>query len=198
MRLIVAAETTGKWNFHEHDDTHPSQPHLVRLAAILEDDEANVIDEMCDVVWPDLTWTFEEGAVRAHGIDRIAALAPGKGLVDVMQRAADMTTYGPTTIIGFGVDFQIKVLKRACAEAGITWTDLPKFDCMMEARDIVKQPRMASGGGYMQPSFPNAYRCIARVQLPDLLAMDPVAAGAAKVAAVRTIYHGILRERGGG
>lgn len=196
MKLIVACETTGKWNFHEHDDTHPSQPHLTRLAAIIEDDEANVIDQMCDVVWPDPTWTFEEGAVRAHGIDRTAARALGKVLVDVMQRAADMTTYGQTTIIGFGVDFQIKVLKRACAEAGITWTDLPKFDCMMEARDIVKQPRMQPGGGYVQPSFARAYQHFTGDEPPDLLAMDLVAAGTAKVAAVRTIYHGILRERG--
>ncbi len=75
MNLFYDTETTGLINFKARS-SDPSQPHLVQLAALLMDDEANEIQSLSVIIKPD-GYEIPKEASDIHGITTKLALRVG-------------------------------------------------------------------------------------------------------------------------
>ena len=191
ITLFIACETTGAWQWRLPDND-PAQPHVVRVAAILEDTDGTVRTERCRLVQPRADWVFEEGAVKAHGIDAETALDAGFPREQVAAELGEMI-WPASRMVGFGADFQARVTRRMLADFTAVTLTPSMFCCMRESREMVKKPRMQPGGGYAIPTFAETYRHIAAADLPT--SDDPIEAGLLKVRAVRAIYDGLTGGR---
>lgn len=192
MNLIIACETTGAWQWRLPDDD-PAQPHVVRVASILEGQGGVVIDESSLIVQPDPAWVFEDGAVKAHGIGHDCAADRGVPIEDARAHLSSLMMMGQR-LVGFSLDFQVRVLGRFFGTAALPTQPAETFCCMKQARDVVKKPRTAPGGGHAIPSLAETYWHVTGHAVP--ISDDPVEAGLLKVRAVQTIFHAISRERG--
>ena len=187
MNIFLACETTGAWQWRLPDDD-AVQPHVVRVAAILEDADGTVRTERCRLVQPLADWVFEEGAVKAHGIDAETALDAGFPREQVAAELGEMI-WPASRMVGFGADFQARVTRRMLADFPAVTLTPAMFCCMRESREMVKKPRHQPGGGYAVPSFTEAFWHVTGHAVPT--SDDPVEAGILKVRAVRTIYQAI-------
>jgi DNA polymerase-3 subunit epsilon len=68
MLLAFDTETTGLVDFRMPSD-HPSQPHLVQLAAVLIDEETWQERASLSVIIEPEGWQIPEAASAVHGID---------------------------------------------------------------------------------------------------------------------------------
>lgn len=197
--LYVATDTTDKWNFGLHNDTHPSQPHMIRLAWLYDaGDGAEPHEPEAYVIKPGPDWTISpEAYSKAHGINLQTAKSVGSELLDVLERF-ELTLVDTDQIVGFPIDFQLKVLKRTYAEAGATWAHERKmFDAMRECKDIVRKQRMAPGGGNSPfVGFAEAYKFFTGQSWDNPALATAIGGGKLKVEALRLIHRGILAARG--
>lgn len=91
MELIFDTETTGFPSFKQ-DETHPLQPSVIQLAAILCDEDT-IYDQMSVLINPaDIApdWTMEPGAEAAHGISREQLEAEGVPAKDALDKFRSM------------------------------------------------------------------------------------------------------------
>lgn len=188
MNLYLALETTGAWQWRLPDDDD-AQPHVVRVAAILEDGSNGWFGDLVRLVQPEADWVFEDGAVKSHGIDWQTATDLGKPVAQVIG-AVDALLPHATRLIGFGLDFQLRALRSLHGGAPLPVTAAPVC-CMKLCRDVVKKPSMRPVGGYAVPSFAEAYWHFTGQSLPTVA--GPIAAGYAKIEALRTIYLALTK-----
>ena len=108
MILFFDTETTGKYDFRMPPD-HPSQPHLVQLAAMLTDDDGKERAAFHVIVCPDIPIPDEAAAVhgitteaaRMYGFDPVKAIVP---FLDFWERAS--------LVVGHNVEFDQLVMGR--------------------------------------------------------------------------------------
>lgn len=80
--LAFHAATTGMIQYKDSEgnsvrSNHPSQPHIVRLAAILYNTTTNKSEENMDVIVRPEGWEIEPGAIAVHGLTNQVAILNG-------------------------------------------------------------------------------------------------------------------------
>jgi hypothetical protein len=178
--LFVVTDTTGQWKYKEEPD-FPGQPHMIRLAWIYEADGRDSTPRS-EIIWPDPSWTFEDGAVRFHGIDRAFATDVGT-LVGSVLAEFDNLYREANAVIMFGAQFQQSVLRRAHIDAGIpSPTPMLVIDAFQEIRKLVHVNAPRDFASCVQ-------HCTGE---PLRLSSDPVMAGALRVTGLREIWRKIV------
>lgn len=154
--LIFDTETTGKWDFKAPDDAS-HQPHLVQLAAVLEDvDTGATLADVNLMVRPE-EWEIEEGAQKVHGISKVKAQACGVNLPNACFVFRDLVEQA-NFVVAHNATFDIRIMTRALREADvpeIPWSKRPARCTMLTSTPICKVP---GPRGFKWPSLAEAYR----------------------------------------
>lgn len=184
---IDTATTTGEWQW-KLPETDATQPHMIRVAAILAN--TGVHDEFCRVVarqpnWPAIT---PQGTDR-HGIDESDMAGLGVQLGAVLTRVSAALARADL-IVAHNADYHMRVLRRAFRDDGREVpAPLPLFCTMRRSADIV-QVRLQGNGRWKWPTLGEAFGHFAGEALS--LSADPIARGQQMVEAVRVIHQGIV------
>lgn len=115
MILVYDTETDGL----THDDlpdSHPSQPHLVQLAAQLYEPDGTEISSIDLIVRPD-GWIIPKTASDIHGITTEIATCRGLPLLLVVAVFTNLRALADTTA-AHNASFDRKVIDVACARLG--------------------------------------------------------------------------------
>ena len=163
MPLFFDTETTG-FPQDKLPLDHPGQPHIIQIAAILDDENCNIKASMNMIINADCG-PVPEGAYNVHkiseeiykkfGVSCLVALALFNNLV---QRT--------DVIVAHNISFDLKLLKTAYARMGKLerfTSDIqskPQFCTMLATTDIVKIPSPRGRGGYKWPKLDEAYRVL--------------------------------------
>ena len=163
MPLFFDTETTGFPQVKLPLDD-PAQPHIVQIAAILDDENGNIKASMSMIINADCGHVPEEAynihkiseeIYKKFGVDYLAAIAPFNSLV----KCTDV-------IIAHNIAFDLKILKIAYARLGKLESftskiqSKPQFCTMLGTVDIVKIPSPRGKGGYKWPKLDEAYRVL--------------------------------------
>ena len=177
--LFVVTDTTGAWKFKEEAD-FAGQPHMIRLAWIYEGEIGDGLPRS-EIIWPDPLWTFEEGAVRFHGIDRAFAIEHGTQIGAVLAEF-DRLYRDATAVVMFSAHFQQSVLRRAHIDAGLpSQTAMLVIDAFHEIRKLLHANAPKDFASCVQ-------HCTGE---PLRLSSDPVLAGRLRVVGLRDIWRKI-------
>lgn len=161
--LIFDNETTGLPIFKE-SSSHPDQPHIVQIAAILEDDDGRVRAEMNCIIKPDGKWAMSPEALNAHGITVEMAEKFGiheKGVYSLFWKLLSMAD----TIVAHNLSFDFFMLRIAARRNDMPEPkDLPikKFCTLLESKNIIcipptEQMVLKNVKGYKSPSLQEAH-----------------------------------------
>ena len=184
--LIFDTETTGKWNYAACS-TDVSQPHLVELGAILEDDDGNARVEINLLVRPN-GWTIPAEVTAIHGVTQEQAEAEGIALANVAYVFRDLCA-NATHVVAHNIDFDRRVIIRTLFDAEvpeIPWDRVSQRCTMLTATPIVKVPK-ASGRGNKWPKLTEAHQFFFN---------EPVVGAhqaMTDVRACRAIYHELVK-----
>ena len=163
MILIFDTETTGfpKPNLPA---THPSQPYIVQLAAMLCDDDARVLGSFNWIVNNDVE--IPEEAASVHGITREMCAAVGHRPDFVLECFLHFYARADL-LVAHNRKFDMAIMETAFARdlpPGMPWKplDKPGF-CTMEAAapivNIPPTPKMRAAG-FTKPKPPKLSECI--------------------------------------
>ena len=163
MPLFFDTETTGFPEDKLPLDS-PAQPHIVQLAAILDDENGNIKASMNVIINADCG-PVPEGAYNVHkiseaiykefGLSYLVALAP----FNMFVQCTDI-------IVAHNIAFDLKLLKIAYTRIGklerfaSEIQSKPQFCTMLATTDIVKIPSPRGRGGYKWPKLDEAYRVL--------------------------------------
>ena len=170
--LFLDTETSGLPDFKLPPD-HPSQPHIVSLAAWLGEwnDETQSVTHTASLnstIKPE-GWHIEPEAQRIHGITEDYALAFGEELPIVLNRFLTLCTHaskdappGASLLIAHNTQFDHRMILRDCAFAEIDFTPvgyLRPFCTMRALTPRMKLPHKPGGrtGNYKWPKLDEAY-----------------------------------------
>lgn len=150
MILVIDTETSGLLNSSLPLD-HPSQPHIVQLAAWLGefDDrgECQHVASLNAVIRPD-GWSISEGALCVHGITEEYARAFGEPLRAILDRfyslVSDAASLDNSQLVAHNLRFDHQMLLRDSAGFDTTSLGLLQPFCTM----IALTPRMKLSGRY--------------------------------------------------
>ena len=163
MPLFFDTETTG-FPKDKLPSDDPEQPHIVQLAAILDDENGNIKASMNIIINADCgpvpekaynVHKISEAIYKEFGISYLVALAPFNSLVQCTD-----------VIVAHNTDFDLKILKIAYARLGkleqftSKIQSKPQFCTMLATTDIVKIPNPRGRGGYKWPKLDEAYRVL--------------------------------------
>lgn len=147
--LFFDTETTGLPNYDRPVD-HPSQPHIVQLAAILVDDDGIERASLNVIIKPD-GWTIPEGAAAVHGISTELAAAVGieiRAALGVFLRLRRIATTAVAHNIKFDLWLTETAIRRTFGVLIPEW--LGERFCTMEASspivDLPATDRMKAAG----------------------------------------------------
>lgn len=110
MKLFFDTETTGKANF-KAPPNHPSQPHIVQLAAILFTDEAEEVGSLNAIIKPE-GWLIPAEAAAIHGITTEKALACGIPAMSALAVFSNFLHYADL-LCAHNIDFDLLVTQVA-------------------------------------------------------------------------------------
>ncbi len=110
--LFFDTETTGKALF-KMPVSHPGQPHIVQLAAILTDGTGEHQCEMNQIVRPD-GYEIPIEASNIHGITTAMAIEQGKPLAEVMAAFAKMVEMADL-VVAHNIQFDHLMVQIECS-----------------------------------------------------------------------------------
>lgn len=163
MRSLYFDTETSGLPQHRLPDDHPSQPHLVELAALLVEDGREV-SALHVVVRPD-GWTIPDQAAAVHGITTERARELGVPLVLALAGFYHLASRADE-LVAHNLAFDDRILRYAVKRSGRTpQLALPSARvCTMElAKPVVNlppTPKMLVAGidGPKAPQLGEAYR----------------------------------------
>ena len=159
MILCFDTETTGLTNSREPPE-HPSQPHLVQLAAILYDDAGErELATLALIVRPD-GWEIPAQAAAVHGITTELATAAGVPLV-VALAAFNHLARAATTHVAHNAEFDMVVMGAAFHRVGRPQHPLNPRCTKNLATPVLNLPptdRMRAAG-FIKPKPPTLAEC---------------------------------------
>lgn len=203
MNLYIDTATSDRWLFPVKGMPRPDneQPHMVRLAWLLESEDGSTEREACHLIRMPQGQRMAGEAQHHTGIYDHHLQERGKGMFDVLSEFAEALgelQYGvhvrmPSCIVAHSWAFHRQVLERSFRYVGMPAREWPLAVCaMIKATDIVQIPKQAPGGGYKWPSFDQCCeRFTGGVLKPTT---DPVFDGNSRARAVRVFYSHIRRE----
>ncbi len=162
--LIFDTETTGLPIFKE-SSSHPDQPHIVQLAAILEDDDGNIRSILNCIIRPDGNWQMAPQALAVHGVTPEIAEQFGLPEKEVYSLFWNMLSQADT-LVAHNLSFDFFMLRIAAKR-----NDMPepkdikikKFCTVTESKGILKLPpteKMLMSGinSFKSPNLNEAYQ----------------------------------------
>lgn len=190
MKLYIETTTdTGLWDWKQGIH-YPTQPHMIRFAAILEAPDGRVVDRVCRIVEPLHGWLPISSGTFMHGMSEYERRDLGIPIHSVIARIASLAARAGT-LVAHNMEFHRRVLQRTFADGGVkpNFSDIHEVCTMRSATDIVCL-RHPTQNHFKWPSLVEAYRHFTNEAL--LLPADPIERGEALVDAVRIIHHGII------
>ena len=198
--FIDAALSENKWHFdepHEGGFADDSQPHMVRLAWVLEDPEDEVIRFTCHLI----RLPEEVGISSLHAMN-IALFqhqleARGVPMIDVLEEFFDVLKES-SVIVTHNWRLQRLVLERSMRSVGLNhevWNH--KTRCMMKEGGPVAGIQGPGGPGtYKDPDFAELTAAVVGSQ--PMVSTDPIAEGLNRVDRLRAFYHELQRIKKAG
>lgn len=148
MYIFFDTETTGKLNY-KLARTHPSQPRLVQLGAILRDNAGVVISQMNAIVRP-IGFEIPEEASKIHGISTDAAIERGVAVQDVLHLFNAFCQVAHTAV-GHNIEYDEAVLSMEADRLGeILHIPERKICTMKSSTDLCQLP---GNYGYKWPKL---------------------------------------------
>lgn len=162
--LIFDTETTGLPVFKESSG-HPDQPHIVQLAAILEDDDGNIMSMLSCIIKPDGNWKMAPEALAVHGITPEIAEkygVPENKALDLFWGMLNQSD----TLVAHNLSFDFFMLRIAAKRNNLQEPKdikIKKFCTVSESKGILRLPptekMMAAGiNGFKSPNLNEAYQ----------------------------------------
>ena len=191
MILYVDTAISGPWQYRQGKAAPPipdeQQPHLVRLAWVLEGPDSRAVREACHLVRLPDGAEMDNKTAFATGIFNQLLVERAMRPRNVLAEFADVLNES-SRIIAHNWQHQRHVIECSFRREGMTVPDWPPHACaMQEVTNLVQIPRKAPGGGYKWPSFDEAFEhFFGRRWQPT---MHPNADGLGRVQAVRTFHH---------
>jgi DNA polymerase III subunit epsilon len=109
--LVFDTETTGKADFKQ-PPSHPNQPHIVQLGAILMDDKGAVRGEINLIIKPN-GWTIPDEVAEIHGITK--DIADQFGVEQWLAlRAFDQLAKRAKVYVAHNFQFDFLMVRAAC------------------------------------------------------------------------------------
>jgi len=154
-KLFFDTETSGlvqHWLSHDH----PSQPHIIQLAAMVTDNDGAELNAMNVIIRPE-GWEVQPGAAAVHGISTERAMDEGVSLLLAIEEFTAMTE--TEEAVGHNIRFDQKVVEAELARLGHKvdgyWP--AKKTCTMLSSTNVCRILNPRGGGYKWPKLTEAY-----------------------------------------
>lgn len=162
--LIFDTETTGLPIFKE-SSSHPDQPHIVQLAAILEDDDGNIRSMLNCIIKPDGKWQMAPEALAVHGITPEIAERYGLPEKEIYSLFWNMIGQADT-LVAHNLSFDFFMLRIAAKRNDLLEPKdikIKKFCTVTESKNILQLPPtermvMASINGFKSSNLNEAYQ----------------------------------------
>jgi DNA polymerase III epsilon subunit-like protein len=140
MLFFFDTETTGLPLWRDPSDD-PRQPHLVQLAALLCEEDGEIVDTYSTIVDPGPGVCFEPEALKAHGITPERAAAEGCSPNEALDRFFNMCRRG-RMLVGHNISFDIRIVRIAAARVyGKKWdNEAPTYCTMKRSTNICRIP----------------------------------------------------------
>lgn len=192
MILYLDTATSDRWIFPRRGIPAPddSEPHMVRLGWLLEDETSKTASEACHLIRlpPGLRMAGE--AAHHTGIYDHALSERGMEMFNVLSEFAEALGKA-SLVVAHSWQFHKQVLERSFRYVGMPAREWPETACaMIKATDIVQIPKQAPGGGYRWPAYTD---CCLRFGLSAERLHDPIEDGVGRVRNVRVFWSNICR-----
>ena len=190
MKLFFDTETTGMVEFKK-PHTDPSQPDLLQLAFILDDDDGNTMETFCSILFSENYGAIHEKALAVHGISREKARMFGISALEGLE-SFKKAYERSRTLIAHNITFDKKIMNIAfyrCEEISHPENTPIEYCTMRTATPILKLPGRF---GHKWPTLDEAYRVL----------VDPEGFSGAHdalndVKACRKVYYKLQEMKGG-
>lgn len=160
--LFFDTETTGLPQFKK-PSSHPTQPHIVQLAARLVTSQQKVIHEFSAIIKLPEGVKIDEAALDAHGITEEYAAEFGLSPVAVMQLFRRLYSMA-TLLVAHNTPFDVKLLKAAASRylGGDKFDAVPTYCTMKVATPIINLPPTEKmiAAGFTKAKSPRLEECI--------------------------------------
>lgn len=158
--LFTDVETTGFYRSSLPPE-HPSQPHIVQLAALLCSDEGRDIASFSFIVEPGIE--ISEEVSKIHGITTAMARKFGMGIGSAIS--IFMHLYEDADLlVAHNIKFDAQVLESAIVRGhrGCNLLKAQKFCTMEAATPIINMPptERMKAAGFNKPKAPKLCECI--------------------------------------
>lgn len=181
---LDTTSATGVWQWKNRMDD-PTQPHLIRVAAMLWNNETNqAADTYCALIkaapdWPPIP---HDGYDR-HGIDDADLRVHGVPLRTVMSRLSGMIGAAGALVMQ-NTQFHQRMLWRGYRDINQALPQLPRMICtMLEAKNAMRSAKWVS--------LAESHSHFAKE--PLYLPADAIQRGLAIVGAVRAVHYAIAQ-----
>ena len=154
MNLFFDCETTGLI-IRDLELTDPAQPRIVQLAAILADDEGEVLEEY-DVIFKPDGYTITEESSAIHGITHEMAEQKGIPARQALEGIEKLAARAKIAI-AHNMSFDMAMVNREAflLEYEMGLRALPRYCTMKEGTPITK---IKTSRGYKWPKLIELYR----------------------------------------
>jgi DNA polymerase III subunit epsilon len=180
MKVLVWDTETTSIPLWDKPSLDPGQPHLVQFVGLIFDQATgDEIDYYSELIRPD-GWAIPDDTVKIHGITTEHALEHGVPEVEP-ARWFYKTAVQADRVVGFSVDFDIRIMRIAMKRAGIPGEHLEKFSVMIKTKkyDIKHKctpicrlpptPKMMASGRktYKDPTLKEAVKGVLGEEMAD-------------------------------
>lgn len=155
--LFFDTETTGKFDFKMPFE-HPTQPHLVQLAAILTDETGKEQGGFFGIVKPD-GWNISEEVAEIHGVTQSRAERFGIQRKQVLFIFNELLRKSDT-IVAHNMSFDEAVMRTQYYRQGTAhyMSKVQKYCTMRSATNVVKAPNPNGRAGFKWPTLTECIR----------------------------------------
>lgn len=187
-KIFIDSATSDRWTYGR-DIPDTIQPHMVRLAWVLEADDGSTVRDASHLIRMPQGVQMASEAQHYTGIYQHTIEARGMKMFDVLTEFADALGEA-NLIVAHGWSGQKQVLERSLRFVGMPAREWPdSVDAMIKSTNLVKIPSMRPGGAFKWPSFDEC--CVRFIGASYSPSMDPVADGITRVNNVRIFYKHI-------
>src|SRR5574343_598483 len=161
MQILLGfdTETTGLIDYRK-ELSDPSQPRITQLAAVLMDENEQVLDEMCVYIKPD-GWVVPPEITELNGTTTEMLEEHGIPMVEALLRFNEMKAQC-TDRVAHNASFDKQMLAREAMAYGIEHdsTGLGTICTMKMCKEICQLPSTEKmrGKGFKPPKLQEAYR----------------------------------------
>jgi DNA polymerase-3 subunit epsilon len=162
MTLILAwdTETSGFVNDHE-PPSHPSQPHLVQLGAVLLDEETGLECNLISLIVKPDGWVIPDQAAAVHHITTGLATRVGVPLLVALAMWSNLAKLAQHHV-AHNAQFDLRVLQAAFHRAGRPFPPVDPRCTKQLASPVLNLPPTARmlAAGFNKPKDPTLTECV--------------------------------------